>query len=210
MVTIIKIVSFIALSFLCAYLYPYLNPTNIAAFIEKNKLLAPLVFILITSVRPVLFFLPSMGLTIVAGILFGKYWGTAYVVLGGALSTVVGYYFAQWFGRNTAKKLIKKNSYLLFLEKKSTNNGKNMVLYMRLFNLPWDLVSYWAGVSGINFKDFYIASMIPIVPISFLYTYFGSTVFNPTCAGFFIALTIMFALGAIPFVRAKLKGNSYV
>lgn len=151
-----------------------------------------------------------MGLTIVAGILFGKYWGTAYVVLGGALSTVVGYYFAQWFGRNTAKKLIKKNSYLLFLEKKSTNNGKNMVLYMRLFNLPWDLVSYWAGVSGINFKDFYIASMIPIVPISFLYTYFGSTVFNPTCAGFFIALTIMFALGAIPFVRAKLKGNSYV
>lgn len=210
MVTIIKIVSFIALSFLCAYLYPYLNPTNIAAFIEKNKLSVPLVFILITSVRPVLFFLPSMGLTIVAGILFGKYWGTAYVVLGGALSTVVGYYFALWFGRNTAKKLIKKNSYLLFLEKKSTNNGKNMVLYMRLFNLPWDLVSYWAGVSGINFKDFYIASMIPIVPISFLYTYFGSTVFNPTCAGFFIALTIMFALGAIPFVRAKLKGNSYV
>lgn len=210
MVTIIKIVSFIALSFLCAYLYPYLNPTNIAAFIEKNKLSAPLVFILITSVRPVLFFLPSMGLTIVAGILFGKYWGTAYVVLGGALSTMVGYYFAQWFGRNTAKKLIKKNSYLLFLEKESTNNGKNMVLYMRLFNLPWDLVSYWAGVSGINFKDFYIASMIPIVPISFLYTYFGSTVFNPTCAGFFIALTIMFALGAIPFVRAKLKGSSYV
>lgn len=210
MVTIIKIVSFISLSFLCAYLYPYLNPTNIAAFIEKNKLLAPLVFILITSVRPVLFFLPSMGLTIVAGILFGKYWGTAYVVLGGALSTVVGYYFAQWFGRNTAKKLIKKNSYLLLLEKKSTNNGKNMVLYMRLFNLPWDLVSYWAGVSGINFKDFYIASMIPIVPISFLYTYFGSKVFKPACAGFFIALTIMFALGAIPFVRAKLKGNSYV
>lgn len=136
MVTIIKIVSFIALSFLCAYLYPYLNPTNIAAFIEKNKLSVPLVFILITSVRPVLFFLPSMGLTIVAGILFGKYWGTAYVVLGGALSTVVGYYFALWFGRNTAKKLIKKNSYLLFLEKKSTNNGKNMVLYIRLFNLP--------------------------------------------------------------------------
>lgn len=210
MVTIIKIVSFIALSFLCAYLYPYLTPANIAAFIEKNKLSAPLVFILITSVRPVLFFLPSMGLTIVAGILFGKYWGTAYVVLGGALSTVVGYYFAQWFGRNTAKKLIKKNSYLLLLEKKSTSRGKNIVLYMRLFNLPWDLVSYWAGVSGINFKDFYIASMIPIVPISFLYTYFGSTVFNPTCAGFFIALTIMFALGAIPFVRAKLKGNSYV
>lgn len=200
-----KILTVIGVIILCVYLYPHLNPHNIGEFAEENNTAAPVIFISIIALRPVLFFLPSLGLTIVAGVLFGTVWGTVYVVIGGTLSTLVGFYFARWIGRDTAKKLVEKNSFLKKMENLAKKHGKNAVLYMRLFNLPWDLVSYWAGLSGIRFKDFYIASMIPIVPISFLYTYFGSHVFSPTSAGFIISLSIMLIMGAIPYIKTRLK-----
>ena len=58
--------------------------------------------------------LPSfMGLTIVAGVLFGAAWGTgSYVSIGGALSTAVGYYFAKWIGRSAVQKMVAKNDAL--------------------------------------------------------------------------------------------------
>jgi uncharacterized membrane protein YdjX (TVP38/TMEM64 family) len=203
MVSAVKILAIVAIVLACIISYPYLTPQNISAFISHNSVSAPLLFIAVCTVRPVLFFLPSMGLTIVAGVLFGAAWGTVYVSIGGALSTVVGYHFAKWIGRRTVQKIVEKNDMLLEWEKKAHDHARSAILSMRLFNLPWDIVSYWAGLQGIRFRDFYIASMIPLIPISFLYTYFGSTVFKPYSAGFIISLTVMFIMGAIPYIKAR-------
>jgi len=189
--------------------YPYLNPEHIAVFIEDNQVAAPLIFVLICTVRPLLFFLPSMGLTIVAGVLFGAVWGTVYVAIGGAFSTVVGYFFAKWLGRDVIRKMTRMSKGLTRLDEWARQCGRNVVLSMRLFNMPWDVVSYWAGLTGINFREFYVASMIPLLPVSFLYTYFGSKVFQPESAGFIISLSIMFLLGAVPYIRWKWKKRAY-
>ncbi|TLD41712.1 MAG: putative DedA family protein [Candidatus Jettenia ecosi] len=209
MITVIKLIIIIAISIFCIYLYPYLNLHKIGIFVKENRIAAPFIFILLTALRPILFFLPSMGLTIVAGMLFGAVWGTVYVIIGGVFSTLIGFYFARWLGRGIIEKLVEKNKLFKRVEKRSRGCGKNAVLYMRLFNLPWDMVSYWAGLSGINFKDFYIASMIPLVPISFLYTYFGSHMFAPTSAGFIISVSMLFAMGATPYVKARFMKRTY-
>ncbi len=205
MVSVTKIVTVTAIIILCILSYPYLNPQSIHAFIKENSIAAPLLFIAICTIKSVLFFLPSMGLTIVAGVLFGVLWGTLYVVIGGAFSTLVGFYFAKWIGRDVVEQLVKRNTLIKQIEERSREHGKKTVLLMRLFNLPWDMVSYWAGLSGIRFKDFYIASLIPLVPISFLYTYFGSRIFSPTSAGFIVSLMIIFIMGAIPYIRLQWK-----
>ncbi|MBV6467701.1 MAG: hypothetical protein DCC43_10750 [Candidatus Brocadia sp.] len=209
MVTVIKLFAVIAIIVLSVYLYPHLNHQNIGTFVKENRTAAPLFFIAITGLRPILFFLPSMGLTIVAGVLFGTVWGTVYVVIGGALSTLVGFYFARWLGRDVVKLLVAKNRLTREIDERSGMYGKNAVLYMRLFNLPWDMVSYWAGLSGVCFRDFYIASLIPLVPISFLYTYFGSHILTPTSAGFIVSLSIMFVMGAIPYLKPKFKKKAH-
>ncbi|MBI5409536.1 MAG: TVP38/TMEM64 family protein [Nitrospirae bacterium] len=205
MLCIIKLIGIAAIAVFCIIYYPYLTPQNISAFIKANGTAAPLTFITVCALRPVLFFLPSMGLTIAAGMLFGTLYGTIYVVIGGALSTIVGFYFARWIGRDMVKKLVCKSNLLGELERRSTEHGRKAVLYMRIFNMPWDLVSYWAGLSGIGVKEFYIASLIPLVPVSFLYTYFGSKVFNPGSAGFVVSLAIIFIMGAIPYWKVIKK-----
>lgn len=205
MASLIKAVTVAALLIVCLLLYPRASPQSISAFVEANSVAAPAVFILLCAVRPMLFFLPSMGLTVVAGALFGALPGTVYVTIGGALSTAVGFYFARWLGRNAMERLVGRNAVLSEIERRSVEKGAATVLSLRLFNLPWDVVSYWAGLSGIRFREFYLASLIPLVPVSFLYTYFGSTIFNPSSPGFVISLLIMAMMGAIPFVRARWK-----
>jgi uncharacterized membrane protein YdjX (TVP38/TMEM64 family) len=203
MYTAIKLLTVLALVIAGLLYYPYLKPDNIAAFIENNHVAAPLIFILICTIRPVLFFLPSMGLTIVAGVLFGAAWGTVYVAIGGAFSTIVGYFFARWLGRDIMKKMTQLSNSVSRLDQWAKQYGKNAVLLMRLFNMPWDVVSYWAGLAGVDFRKFYGASMIPLVPISFLYTYFGSRVFEPESTGFIVSLSIMFLLATVPFIKWK-------
>ncbi len=186
-------------------LYPYLNPEDIGSFVSKNRVLAPVIFILICAMRPILFYLPSMGLTIVAGIVFGLFWGTLYVAVGGALSTITGFYFARWIGRGMVERIVRHNRVIKQMEEWALNHGRNIVLYMRLFNLPWDLVSYWAGLSGVRFGEFYRASMIALLPISFLYTYFGTKVFNPLSAGFILSLLVIIMLGSMPHIAGRLR-----
>jgi uncharacterized membrane protein YdjX (TVP38/TMEM64 family) len=191
----------------CIALYPHVKPEGISAYIRAHHVYAPILFVSICAIRPVLFFMPSAGLTIVAGTLFGTAWGTLYVAVGGAISTIVGFYFARWIGRDAARKLLNKSRLLGEFEKMTTEYPRKTVLYMRLFNLPWDLVSYWAGLSNIKFTDFYAASLVPLLPTSFLYTYFGSTIFSPASAGFIISALCIFLLGALPYLRKKWIGK---
>ena len=185
--------------------YKIFNPDTIAGFVNEYGVVAPIYFILICSLRPLLFFVPTMGLSIVAGVLFGPVWGTVYVVIGGAFSTCVGFYFARWAGKDTVQRLCGSWKLAQKLDDWLKLYGRNAILSMRFFNVPWDLVSYWAGCSKIGFRDFYLASLVALVPMSFLYTYFGSRIFFPHSWGFRISLLLMFLLGMLPFVWKKLQ-----
>ncbi len=192
----------IALLFIIpVYLYiPYQNPEDIKLFINGFGASAPLIFIAVCAIKPVIFFLPSMGLIIVAGALFGPIYGTLYVVIGGAVSTVIGFYMTRMFGRKTIERLFKNWQGMLEMNEKMKENGFKTTLYLRLFNLPWDLVSYSAGISSIRFKDFYAASLVALVPNSFIYTYFGSSILNPLSPGFIISLSVIIILGSLPYI----------
>jgi uncharacterized membrane protein YdjX (TVP38/TMEM64 family) len=207
-VPIVKIVTLVILCSVCIAIYPDLNQQSMSAFIRQNSISAPLLFVIICALRPLLFFLPSMGLTIVAGTLFGALWGTIYVTIGGALSTMVGFYFARWLGRDWVQILVRSNKTMSHFDGWFKRHGKNAILFMRICNLPWDIVSYWAGLTDICFRDFYIASLIALLPFSFLYTYFGTQIFSPGTAGFIISLAVIIVMGSIPYIIIFRKSNT--
>ncbi len=205
---LMKSLVIVVLLFIGIKYYKVFNPDVIAEFITRYGTVAPVCFILICSFRPLLFFIPTLGLSIVAGVLFGPVWGTVYVVIGGAFSTCVGFYFARWAGKETLQRLCGSWKSTQKLDNWIKLYGKNTVLSMRFFNVPWDLVSYWAGCSQMKFRDFYLSSLIALIPMSLLYTYFGSRIFFPHSWGFKLSLLLMFALGTIPFVIKKLQYRS--
>ncbi len=183
------------------YLYiPHNSADDIKSFINGFGNAAPLVFIFICIIKPVIFFLPSMGLTIVAGVLFGPMYGTIYVAVGGAGSTAVGFYMTRWFGRKWIEQFIKGREKMLKMDEKMEKTGFKTTLMLRLLGLPWDMVSYSAGLSRVRFRDFYIASLIALAPASFIYTYFGSSILNPLSPAFIISLSAIIILGSLPYI----------
>ncbi|MFQ5901089.1 MAG: TVP38/TMEM64 family protein [Thermodesulfobacteriota bacterium] len=198
--------AFFILSISILFLYlPHPEPQEIQHFLQRFGTVAPLVFILICIIKPVIFFIPSMGLTVVAGLLFGPFYGTIYVAIGGAGSSAVAFYLARKLGRQSIERFIKNRKRLLEIDEKMEKEGFKTILVLRLFNLPWDIVSYSAGLSKMRFKDFYLGSLILLLPISFIYTSFGSSIRNPLSSGFLISLTVIIALGGIPYLINKVK-----
>ena len=87
------------------------------------------------------------------------------------------------------------------------NEGFKTILMLRLFSLPWDIVSYSAGLSRVRFMEFYTASLIAIIPTSFIYTYFGSTILNPLGPGFIISLSVIIIFGSIPYIYKRVNDS---
>ena len=193
-VTVARAVVLLGLAAVAFLVLSNYNTQEIQEGIRHTGAYAPLVFVAVCVLKPLLVVLPSMGLTVIAGVLFGPLYGTLYVALGGAGSTVVGFYWARWLGRDFAEKVVGRHEALLALHESMQAEALKTVLTLRLLNLPWDLVSYWAGAAGVPFKEFYIASLIPLLPVSFLYTYFGSTLSAPASRGFMVSLLAILAL----------------
>ncbi len=205
---VLKCAAIAAIIIFCVTHYERLNPAGISAFASEYGSAAPVVFIVVCALRPLLFFIPAMGLTIVAGLLVGAFKGTLYVACAGVFSSIVGFWFARWIGRDAIVRLTGVSAALGMLERWAEENGRRAVLSMRLFQLPWDIVSYWAGLSGVRFRDFFVASMIPLLPVSFLYTYMGSKILTPFSGGFIAALMAIAALGALPHIKKVIKKMS--
>ncbi|MDP2681774.1 MAG: TVP38/TMEM64 family protein [Deltaproteobacteria bacterium] len=191
------------------YIYiPHHGADDIKSFVNGFGNAAPLAFIIICIIKPVIFFLPSLGLTIVAGTLFGPWYGTIYVAIGGAGSTVVGFYMTRWFGRKWVEQFLKGREKMLKVDEKMEKAGFKTTLMLRLFSLPWDIVSYSAGLSRVKFMDFYIASLIALIPTSFIYTYFGSTILNPFGPGFILSFSAIIILGGLPYIVKKVRKDA--
>lgn len=184
---------------------PGLGPAELKAMINGSGALGPLIFIILCALKPILFFLPSLGLTVIAGTVFGPFYGTIYVAIGGAGSTAVAFYFARFFGRGSVEKLISGRKALVEIDEKMATDGFKTVFMLRLFNIPWDLVSYSAGLSAIGFKEFYLSSLILLIPSSFIFTYFGSKIGDPLSPGFIIAIFFIVAMGSVPFIIKRVR-----
>jgi len=201
--TVVKALAIAAAAAAAWFWFPYANSDEITKAVASAGAAGPLVFIAITVLKPVIFFLPSIGLTIVAGTLFGPVYGTIYVVIGGAGSTAVGFYTSRWLAGDRLRRFLASRKSIVRLDERMSGAGFRTTLMLRVFNLPWDMVSYAAGLSSMRFIDFYLASLAAIAPVSVIYVYFGSTVTHAGSAGFFIALALIFVTGALPHIYKR-------
>ena len=118
----------------------------------------PLLYILIYAIRPVTFF-PATALTILAGIFFGLVWGTVLTVVAATLAAGVAYMVGRFFGANLKLERTALGNSITALRE----NTFSAVLTMRLIFLPFDLVSYAAGILRTKFVPFILATFIGII-----------------------------------------------
>ncbi len=149
----------------------HVHLTAIEAWIGSLGWYGPIVYVaLIATVTA--FFVPDTLLGVVAGALFGLWWGTAVLVAGGLLGAVVQYVVARRFLGTFVAGLLERRPSLRALQTAVRHDELRMQALLRLTPLNPTLVTYVLAVAGVRFPGFVLACAA-LIPAWFLQVYFG-------------------------------------
>jgi pyruvate/2-oxoglutarate dehydrogenase complex dihydrolipoamide dehydrogenase (E3) component/uncharacterized membrane protein YdjX (TVP38/TMEM64 family) len=131
-------------------------------FIWWHMFIGPFIYIFLYAVRPIVLF-PATFMTFMSWALFWFWWGLIFTLVWENMSAS----FAYLLGRIFWKKMIWKGSSIWIIDdlKNKANESPFMaILMVRLLFFPFDLVNYVSGFLKINFKGFFFATLIWIIP----------------------------------------------
>lgn len=161
------------------YIYSYgierFKPEMVRDFVLAWGAWGPLLFILGNMVRP-FFFFPAIVLGIAGGLAFGPLWGTLFLVTGTILGAVLGFGVARALGRDTISRLLPKRARLAELDELAGRHTFRTVLALRIVPImPWDAVSFLAGISKVRFWPYLGATSLGSLPGAVVFSFLGGT-----------------------------------
>jgi uncharacterized membrane protein YdjX (TVP38/TMEM64 family) len=179
----------------------HLSPEGIKAWILSFGWAAPVLFILIYAVRPLILF-PASILSLTGGLAFGPVWGTVYTIVGATMGAVLSFWLARFLGNKFVRIRLKENWDKF--EKQLQQKGFIYILLLRLIPIfPFDLISYGAGVSKVSFSAFLFGTLLGIIPGTFAYNFLGSSFLQEKTSYIIIAAVVFVLVTLIPFFLKK-------
>ncbi len=153
----------------------YLHPERIKAFLEKTGSLAPLILMLFMAMSVMITFIPSLPLDIAAGAFFGPVWGTVYCATGALGGAVAAFLISRYYGREFIARYL--SGHINFCPECSDRLLTKVIFACRLLPIfSFKLVSYGAGLTIMTVKAFSLATLAGMLPMTFAYNYFGSSI----------------------------------
>ncbi|MCX8179086.1 MAG: VTT domain-containing protein [Candidatus Aenigmarchaeota archaeon] len=96
-------------------------------------------------------------------------------VLGLLAGATIAFFISRYFGRKIVIKLLG-DEWIGDVDEWIDKNGSKAILVARLVPLiPFDLISYVAGVTKIDFRKYIIATIIGMIPRAIFLVYAGTT-----------------------------------
>ncbi len=160
------------------HLKAFIDPDLLKTKIESFGVWAPLVFMAIYFSLALLF-ISAAAFTVLSGLLFGKLWGSIYVIIAATLAAQVGFYISRSLGGDQVHKLKDKKgigSLISTLEEKSKSNGFRNLIVLRCLFLPYMPLSYAAGlIKTIKPRDFFFATLLTNMIFSPAFVFLGDS-----------------------------------
>jgi len=209
--TLFKLLAVVALLALLAATYWLLHKTGALATILNEAALrdhitrlgawGPLIVIGLMVLAIMVSPIPSAPIAMAAGAAYGHVWGTLYILLGAVIGALAAFGVARWLGGETLKRWFGNRLSVGLLG--SQNALMGIVLVSRLLPfISFDIVSYAAGLTVLSFWRFAIATLVGIVPASFLLAHFGNEMATGESSRI---MGSVLALGAITLIPVAVK-----
>ncbi len=132
---------------------------------------APFVFILIYIVATVLF-LPGSVLTLAGGAIFGPVMGTLCNLTGASIGAAISFLISRYLASDWVSK--RAGGTLKKLITGVETEGWRFVAFVRLVPVfPFNILNYALGLTKIRFIEYFIATIIFMLPGAIAYTYIG-------------------------------------
>lgn len=149
------------------------NRDRLLAFVDANRALAPLLFVLIYALVIGLSIPGGAIMTIAGGFLFGLWFGTLLVVLGATLGATMVFLIARTALGDTLRE--KAGPRVRKMEAGFQENALNYLLVLRLIPIfPFWLVNIVPALLGVGLSTYLIGTFFGIIPGSFVYASVGN------------------------------------
>ena len=174
---------------------------GIERFIHSYGSQAAVVSFLLMIFQAIAAPLPAFLITFANASLFGAFWGGLLSWSSAMVGAALCFYIARILGREVVEKLTGK-AVLKSVDSFFARYGKHTILVCRLLPfVPFDPVSYAAGLTSLRFRHFILATGLGQLPATIAYSWVGSMLTGGTF-WFVSGLFILFAL-TIVIVAAK-------
>ncbi|HEB0856761.1 TVP38/TMEM64 family protein [Citrobacter murliniae] len=146
--------------------------------------------------------LPAFLITFANASLFGAFWGGVLSWTSAMAGATLCFFIARILGRSAVEKLTGK-TVLKNMDAFFERYGKHTILVCRLLPfVPFDPISYAAGLTSIRFRHFFLATGIGQLPATIVYSWAGSLL-TGGAFWFVTGLFVLFALTVvIPVARS--------
>jgi len=167
----------------------------------------PVIYIVFYLIRPLILF-PAGVLSASAGVIWGTAKGLLIVQIAAYISATAEFFIARYFARDSVEKLVKGK--MKGVDEAIEKRGFVTVLLIRLIpNVAWDIQNLGLGITKVKFRDYFLATVIGILPGSFVFVYFGdsfiSVITNPS--NFWKILLAFAVFGLIYLMQKKLRAK---
>ena len=204
----------------------YVQPVLMEGFFESIKGFwwTPLVFIGLYAVLTTVG-VPMVVMTFVAGFTFGVMNGTLYVLIGANLGANLAFDLARYLGRDFISRHIRGP--IGRIDRQLRNQGFLRMLQLRLIPvIPFNLLNFAAGLSGIRKLHYMLGTAIGITPATFIYVYTAASLMQVYMAGakldeiardalrssaltnLGIALALLVTISLTPVIYRKMRGKA--
>ena len=165
--------------------------------VQGAGLLASAVYVLLFIVQAVVAPLPAPAVAVAGGYTFGTFEGFVLTWLGALLGGVGSFALSRKFGR----RFLVGSDRVRRLDRYAEEHGAFMIFLLRLIPLvSFDAISYTAGLSGISFRKFLLATAFGMAPGTFVFVYLGGA--SPGW-GIYAALGGLAVLAAVAYVLLR-------
>lgn len=180
----------------------HISPDGIRNYILSYGKFSALIFIIIYSLKPVVFVIPASVLSVAAGNIFGPLAGFSLSMISSFIAATIAFYLARIAGRPFVDKLLKGKT--MNLNNNMEKHGFFIILIMRLCVIfHFDGLGYAAGLSKIRYKDFISATLLGIIPEMLAYSFMGNSIKKPFSPQFILPVVMAMLMAMISFFVFK-------
>lgn len=144
--------------------------------VQQLGSLGPALIVGLMTIAVVVNPIPSAPIALASGAAYGHAWGTLYVAAGAEIGALIAFAIARLVGHEVLSAWLgpRLSSGLLARFAASQNLLMTIVFATRLMPfLSFDIVSYAAGLTPLRVWRFAVATLLGILPASFLLAHFG-------------------------------------
>ncbi len=138
--------------------------------LNRSGAVGPLLYVALVVLQAVVAPLPAPVLAVAGGYCFGPFEGFLLTWIGALLGGVGCFGISRIFGRQLVSGSRRAEKFDSYVEA----HGAVLIFVLRLIPLvSFDAISYGAGLSGIRFRSFLLATAFGMAPGTFVFVYLG-------------------------------------